>query len=192
MAGANWEFVKKLVAFDNMYADDSDDGDHVDIFLDRKTTCPDCNTKVPNNPSSSETSDMVEESRHRLLRLEGVSYLTQYEDGRIQQRTTHELHSRTEELAEVEEGYTSIESVVNEHVISNNLYAKRGIKIRRRKRNSGKRALDIQVSNANAAEDEDTLKSAVSFKSSTAFDPYDKKPKLTRCQKKPHERAKYR
>ena len=47
---------------------------------------------------------MVEESRHRLLRLEGVSYLTQYEDGRILQKTTHELHSRTEELAEVDEG----------------------------------------------------------------------------------------
>ena len=34
------------------YADASDDeGDHDDIFLDRKTTCPDCNTKVTNNPS---------------------------------------------------------------------------------------------------------------------------------------------
>ena len=54
--------------------------------------------------TANETRDMIEESRHRLLRLEGVSYLTQYEDGRILQKTIHELHSRTEELAEVDEG----------------------------------------------------------------------------------------
>ena len=48
-------------------------------------------------------------------------------------------------------GYTSIEAVVNEHVVSSNLYAKRGIKIRRRKKMSGKKALDIHVGNVNAA-----------------------------------------
>ena len=56
----------------------------------------------------NETKDMLEEARQRMLRLEGVSYLTQYGDGRILQGTTHELHSRTEELAETEEGGLSI------------------------------------------------------------------------------------
>ena len=61
-----------------------------------------------------------------------------------------------------------MESVVNEHVVSNNLYAKRGIKIRRRKKNNGKKALDIHVANTNqeipGESDSGTINSAVSFK----------------------------
>jgi len=168
LAGANWHYVQQLTTFDNMYQDDDGEGENDDIFLDRKTTCPDCSTRVVNNPSMSETSDMIEEARHRLLRLEGVSYLTQYEDGRIVQRTTHELHSRTEEMAELDEGYTNVDGVVNEHVVSNNLYAKRGVKIRRRK-SKAKQQLGIKGKNVNqegeeAVEEENTL---VTVKSST-------------------------
>jgi len=156
LAGANWQYVQGITTFNHMYKD-SDEEEHDDIFLDRKTTCPDCSTRVQNNPSVNETKDMLEEARHRMLRLEGVSYLTQYGDGRILQGTTHELHSRTEELAETEEGYTNVDGVVNEHVTAQNLYAKRGIKIRRRKKLPTKQ-LDIHIKNANQEFEADDFK----------------------------------
>ncbi|XP_037070931.1 sodium/hydrogen exchanger 10-like isoform X2 [Pollicipes pollicipes] len=116
LADANWDMVEKYTFIVNPYhTKDMDDKVLlIDEFLYpsmRHSTCPECNSKVFNEPTPNEQFEMANDARVRYLKTEKISYWRQFEHGMISADAVRTLVGSTEVAADMEGAFLSIDEL---------------------------------------------------------------------------------
>ncbi|PIK43588.1 sperm-specific sodium proton exchanger [Apostichopus japonicus] len=75
--------------------------DDLGIIEQPVSKCPNCSLLVPNEPTQKEYADMLEESRHRMLKAIKVSYWKQFEHGMLTREAVRILVGHAESAADL-------------------------------------------------------------------------------------------
>lgn len=78
----------------------------------RHSTCPNCDTSVPNEPSPKEFAEMTNDGRVRLIKALKVSYWKQFEHGMLSREAVQALINLADTAMDEEEGYKQIYSFI--------------------------------------------------------------------------------
>ncbi|XP_043218270.1 sodium/hydrogen exchanger 10-like isoform X2 [Amphibalanus amphitrite] len=116
LADANWDMVEKYTFIINPYhKKDTDDKKlMIDEFLYpsmRYSNCPECNSRVFNEPTPKEHFEMANDARVRYLKTEKISYWRQFEHGMISAEAVRTLVGSTEVAADMEGAFLSIDEL---------------------------------------------------------------------------------
>ncbi|XP_064602724.1 LOW QUALITY PROTEIN: sperm-specific sodium:proton exchanger-like [Liolophura sinensis] len=98
LADADWEFVEKASEIDDPYETTDREADlsgASDIRV--ASTCPECKTSLPPNPTPKELKEMKREATLRMLKAEKMSYRRQFLNGMLSREAVRKL----KECAEV-------------------------------------------------------------------------------------------
>lgn len=74
-------------------------------LLVRLSTCPNCESSVPNEPSPKEFAEMTNDGRVRLIKALKVSYWKQFEHGMLSREAVQALINLADTAMDEEEGY---------------------------------------------------------------------------------------
>ena len=77
-------------------------------LLVRLSTCPNCESSVPNEPSPKEFAEMTNDGRVRLIKALKVSYWKQFEHGMLSREAVQALINLADTAMDEEEGYKRI------------------------------------------------------------------------------------
>ena len=116
LADANWDMVEKYTFIVNPYhkKDTDDKVLMIEEFLYpsmRYSNCPECQTRVFNEPTPKEHFEMANDARVRYLKTEKISYWRQFEHGMISADAVRTLVGSTEVAADMEGAFLSIDEL---------------------------------------------------------------------------------
>ncbi|XP_013420708.1 sodium/hydrogen exchanger 10 [Lingula anatina] len=112
LADADWDMVEESCEISDPYHTTEEEAELDSlVYYNRTTTCPDCETAVPAEPSPQEYKEMVNEARLRMLRAEKVSYWKQFEHGMLSREAVRKLVDQTEHAADHEGGFVDVEEI---------------------------------------------------------------------------------
>lgn len=69
--------------------------------LVRHSTCPNCETSVPNEPSAKEFAEMAEDGRVRMIKAQKVSYWKQFEHGMLSRDAVQALNNLADTVSDM-------------------------------------------------------------------------------------------
>ena len=81
-------------------------------LLVRLSTCPNCESSVPNEPSPKEFAEMTNDGRVRLIKALKVSYWKQFEHGMLSREAVQALINLADTAMDEEEGYKQSFSLI--------------------------------------------------------------------------------
>lgn len=94
-----------MLTFINLLIWKQEEGKH-DLLVVRHSTCPNCSTNVPNQPSPKEFAEMTEEGRIRMIKAQKVSYWKQFEHGMLSRDAVQILMTTADTTMDIKDRYT--------------------------------------------------------------------------------------
>jgi len=82
-------------------------------LLVRLSTCPNCESSVPNEPSAKEFAEMANDGRVRLIKALKVSYWKQFEHGMLSREAVQALINLADTTMDEQERYKQTEQFFN-------------------------------------------------------------------------------
>ncbi|CAH3195691.1 unnamed protein product, partial [Porites evermanni] len=112
LADADWDMAERDCEMGNPYVE-IDDGEHAEEtpLLVRLSTCPNCESSVPNEPSPKEFAEMANDGRVRLIKALKVSYWKQFEHGMLSREAVQALINLADTAMDEEESFIEVDDL---------------------------------------------------------------------------------
>ncbi|KAL9955551.1 hypothetical protein ACROYT_G036889 [Oculina patagonica] len=111
LADADWDMAERDCEMHNPYMDVEGEYDEETPLLVRLSTCPNCESSVPNEPSPKEFAEMTNDGRVRLIKALKVSYWKQFEHGMLSREAVQALINLADTAMDEEEGFIEMDDL---------------------------------------------------------------------------------
>ncbi|XP_068761684.1 sperm-specific sodium:proton exchanger-like [Montipora capricornis] len=113
LADADWDMAERDCEIHNPYME-LEEGEHAEEtpLLLRLSTCPNCESSVPNEPSPKEFAEMANDGRVRLIKALKVSYWKQFEHGMLSREAVQSLINLADTAMDEEESFIEMDDLL--------------------------------------------------------------------------------